>query len=158
MPVLPLLQIFLASLWVGGALMIGYLAVPVIFSTLATDRYLAGTIAGNIFGVLSWSGLGIGAILLVSFYSRYETSPKRQTRIRLVLANMVLIAINHFVLSPLIVVARAQRAAGDKDAAVQFAWLHGGASLLFLVASILGVWLLVHLLRYVPRNRDQGCT
>jgi len=147
MPKLAIFQILLSSLWTGGAIITGYLAVPVIFSTLRPKTDLAGTIAGNIFIVMSWVGLAVGLLLIITFLMQAGIKILTKRRSILVLVSMALIAINHFIIHPQVVVARAQRVGGNTEAATTFAWLHGGASLLFLVVSILGIWLLIHLLR-----------
>lgn len=53
------------TLWVGGLWAIGYLVAPTIFSTL-TDRQLAGALAGKLFALIGWIGLGCAAYLLQS--------------------------------------------------------------------------------------------
>ncbi len=147
MPTLAIFQILLSSLWAGGAIITGYLVVPVIFSTLRPKTDLAGTIAGNIFIELSWAGLAIGLLLLISFLGQRGIKALTKQRSLLVIGSMLFIAINHFIIHPRVVIARVQRATGDTDAATTFAWLHGSASILFLGVTILGVWLLIHLLR-----------
>ena len=150
MPALSMIQVLLTSLWTGGAIITGYIAVPVIFSTLSPNKYLAGTIAGNIFSLMSWIGIGIGIILLISFLVQNKNNMAVKVRSILVLSSTVLIALNHFVLTPMIIVARGLRHSGDQEAAIRFSWLHGGSSILFLCVTILSVWLLVHLLRNSP--------
>ena len=48
------------SLWVGGMWAIGYLVAPVLFSSLG-DRQLAGMVAGKLFALIGWFGLGSAA-------------------------------------------------------------------------------------------------
>ncbi|VAW77524.1 hypothetical protein MNBD_GAMMA12-1486 [hydrothermal vent metagenome] len=150
MPNLFIFQIFLVSLWNGGSLITAYLAVPVIFSTLKPKTDLAGTIAGNIFSVMSWLGLTITLVLLISFIVQGGIKSLVKRPSALVITSSLLLSINHFFIHPLVVISRAQRAGGDADAARTFAWLHGSASLIFLVISILGIWLLINLLRNPP--------
>jgi len=150
MPALSILQILLTSLWTGGTIITGYIAVPVIFSTLNPNKYLAGTIAGNIFSLMSWIGIGIGLILLISFLVQNKKNIAVKVRSILVLSSTAIIALNHFILTPMIIIARGLRHSGDKEAAIRFSWLHGGSSVLFLCVTILNVWLLIHLLRNSP--------
>ncbi len=143
-------QLFLVSLWNGGSLITGYLAVPVIFNTLKPKTDLAGTIAGNIFSVMSWLGLTIALVLLVSFLAQEGIKTLLKRPSALVISSSLLLLINHFFIHPLVIISRAQRAGGDTDAARTFAWLHGSASLIFLVISLLGIWLFINLLRNPP--------
>ena len=53
------------ALWVGGLWAIGYLAAPVLFASLG-DRQLAGMVAGKLFALIGWVGLGSAAYLLAS--------------------------------------------------------------------------------------------
>jgi len=147
MRILTIFQILLSSLWTGGAIITGYLVVPVIFNTLKPKTDLAGTLAGNIFVVMSWVGLAIGSLLLICFLLQSGIRILAKRRTILVLTSMILIAINHFLIHPRVIAARVLRAGGDNDAATTFAWLHGSASLLFLLVTILGVWLLLHLIQ-----------
>ena len=50
------LALLAATLWVGGIGAIGYLAVPVLFQTLA-DKQLAGMLAGKLFSVTAYLGI-----------------------------------------------------------------------------------------------------
>ena len=52
------------TLWVGGLWAIGYIAAPVLFSSLG-DRQLAGMVAGKLFSLIGWIGLGSAAYLLL---------------------------------------------------------------------------------------------
>ncbi|MDP3440425.1 MAG: DUF4149 domain-containing protein, partial [Azonexus sp.] len=52
------------TLWIGGLWTIGYVVVPVLFSSLG-DRQLAGVIAGKLFGLIGWVSLGCAAYLLI---------------------------------------------------------------------------------------------
>jgi hypothetical protein len=58
------LYFILIALWVGGMWAIGYLAAPVLFASLG-DRQLAGMVAGKLFALIGWVGLGSAAYLLV---------------------------------------------------------------------------------------------
>ena len=48
------------TLWVGGLWAIGYIAVPALFSSLG-GRQLAGMVAGKLFSLIGWVGLGSAA-------------------------------------------------------------------------------------------------
>src|SRR5574340_1194642 len=57
------LYVIAITLWVGGLWAIGYLAAPALFSALS-DRALAGQLAGRMFTLLAWAGMGCGAYLI----------------------------------------------------------------------------------------------
>ena len=61
----------LVTLWVGSLWAIGYLAVPILFSTL-DDRMLAGMLAGKMFTAVSFIGLGCGTALLAMAFAAVE--------------------------------------------------------------------------------------
>lgn len=57
------LDSLLLTLWVGGIWVIGYIAAPVLFSTL-DDRNLAAMVAGKLFSIMGMVGLYCGSLLL----------------------------------------------------------------------------------------------
>jgi len=61
--VLKRLDILLLAVWVGGILTIGYVAAPILFSTL-DDRSVAALVAGKLFSSMAIIGLYCGSLLL----------------------------------------------------------------------------------------------
>ena len=57
------LQSVAVTLWVGGLWVIGLVVTPFLFHAL-TDRAQAGLLAGHLFMVMAYAGLGCGAYLL----------------------------------------------------------------------------------------------
>src|SRR5574343_1549155 len=57
------------TLWVGGLWAVGYIAAPVLFASLG-DRQLAGVVAGKLFALIGWIGLGCAAYLLLFTLAR----------------------------------------------------------------------------------------
>ena len=55
----------LLTLWVGGMWIVGPVVTPTLFKML-DDRVLAGTVAGQLFTIMSFIGLFCGAMLLLS--------------------------------------------------------------------------------------------
>lgn len=129
------------SLWVGALWSIGYLAVPTLFASL-DDRALAGLIAGKMFTGVSIIGIGIGCALLASFWMQYA-KPLRERRTQLLIAMLVLVFIGEFLLQPQMAALKAEGLIEGSGAAARFGLLHGLASLLYLLNSIIGVVLLV---------------
>jgi hypothetical protein len=129
--VLVAVQRILLTVWVGALCTVGFLVAPLLFASL-DDRALAGTLAGSVFSVTAWLGLGCGLVLLVSFRLAGRSA---QWRTWVVAVMLVLVSLGQFVLAPQVA---ALRAAGQVDSA-QFASLHGMAGVLFVVTTLLGL-------------------
>jgi hypothetical protein len=127
----------LLTLWVGGLWTIGYMVAPALFASLE-DRALAGTLAGLMFEIIAWIGMGCALALLLINQLRYAQR-RVNWRMLVLLAMLLLVALGQFLLAPMMAELRA---AGQSDSAV-FARLHGIASLLYLVNSVLGLVLVM---------------
>jgi hypothetical protein len=134
----------LLTLWVGGLWTVGYMVAPALFATLE-DRALAGTLAGLMFEIIAWIGMGCAAVLLIINQLRY---PQRRLnwRMLVLLTMLVLVMLGQFLFAPMMAELRA---AGQSDADA-FARLHGIASLVYLLNSVLGLVLVM--------AQDQGRT
>lgn len=121
------------ALWVGGLWAVGLMVAPVLFAQLA-DRAQAGTIAGNLFMLTALLGLVCGSILLLAGILR---TGRFDWRAWVTVMMLLLVAAGQFVLAPIIGDMRSQGLA-DSD---QFAWMHGLASVLFLLTAGLGLLL-----------------
>lgn len=130
----------LLSFWVGALWSIGYLAVPTLFSAL-DDRVLAGMIAGKMFTGVSFIGLGCGSALLASLWMQ-SVKPLNERRVQLLLVMLLLLVIGEFVLQPNMAALKAEGLIEGSGAAARFGVLHGIASLLYFVNSVIGVVLL----------------
>ena len=113
---IPALERILLTVWVGSLWVTGFVVAPVLFAELA-DRTLAGSTAGTLLNValhkrMNWRALTIAAMLL-------------------------LIVIGQFVITPMVAELRLQ---GLTESA-RFGRLHGVASVLFLLTSVLGLLL-----------------
>mgnify|MGYP003551490346 CR=1 FL=1 len=112
------------TLWVGGMWAIGYLAAPVLFASLG-DRQLAGMVAGKLFAWVGWVGLGSAAYLLIFLIARRG---------------------GQFGIQPLMAQLKADAMPREVMESVlrdRFAAWHGVSSILYLVQSLLGLWLVV---------------
>lgn len=127
----------LLTLWVGGLWCIGFVVAPALFANLE-DRALAGTLAGVMFEIIAWIGIGCALALLVINQIRYAQR-RINWRMLVLLAMLLLVAVGHFLLTPLMAELRAS---GQAEAEA-FARLHGIASLLYLATSILGLVLVI---------------
>lgn len=133
------------TLWVGGLWAIGYLAAPVLFASLG-DRQLAGQVAGKLFALVGWIGLGCAVYLLVFLVARAGGRVVRQGLFWLVLVMALLTAASQFGIQPLMAQLKADALPREVMESVlrdRFAAWHGISSILYLVQSLLGLWLVV---------------
>jgi len=128
---IPALERILLTLWVGSLWVVGFIVAPVLFTEL-NDRALAGSTAGTLFTVTSYIGLASGSVLLLL----NAVVRKRINWRALVLLGMLsLLVIGQFVITPMVADLRLQ---GLTDTP-RFGQLHGVASVLFLLTSVLGL-------------------
>ena len=133
------------TLWVGGLWAIGYIAAPVLFSSLG-DRQLAGLVAGKLFSLIGWIGLGSAAYLLLFLLVRQGGQVFKGAVFWLVLSMALLVAASQFGIQPLMAQLKADALPREVMASVlrdRFAAWHGISSILYLVQSLLGLLLVV---------------
>jgi CHASE2 domain-containing sensor protein len=120
---------------------VGYLAAPVLFASLP-DRSLAGSIAGMLFRAQAWLSLACGLLLLLMLWLDKSWSSKR-TSVILVIAMLACVSIGYFALQPFMAEIRAAAAnnGGIMDEAMRarFGMLHGVASVIYLLQSVLAL-------------------
>ncbi len=133
------------ALWVGGMWVIGYLVVPTLFASLG-DRQLAGMVAGKLFACMGWVGLGGAAYLVVFLSVRWKRLAPCRSVFWLVLAAGVLLAVGQFGIQPLMAQMKSDALPLDVMESAwreRFVFWHGVSSILYLVQSLLGLWLVV---------------
>lgn len=133
------------TLWVGGLWAIGYLAAPVLFASLG-DRQLAGVVAGKLFALIGWVGLGSAAYLLLFLVLRWGGRFSKSAVFWLVLMMALMTLASQFGIQPLMVQLKADALPREVMESVlrdRFAAWHGVSSILYLVQSLLGAWLVV---------------
>ena len=142
---IPRLRVLLLTFWVGSMWTIGYVVAPLLFATL-TDRAQAGTLAGLFFKAEAWISLMCGASLLAINWTQRE-HPTHILQIKLVLAMMVCTVVGYFGLQPYMAELRAiaAQSGGIMDDATRstFGMLHGAASAIYLIQSLLAVGLVL---------------
>lgn len=134
-------QRILLTLWVGGLWTAGYIVAPMLFHVL-DDRRLAGELAGEIFGVMSYVGLACGIVLLIGLIYQAGRDVLRAWQFWALVAMLALVSIGEFILQPMIYTLKAATPGGfveGSGAAARFGILHGISSLLFLATSLLGL-------------------
>ncbi|MFA5824404.1 MAG: DUF4149 domain-containing protein [Gallionellaceae bacterium] len=139
------LVVLSAALWVGGTWAIGYLAVPVLFQTLP-DRQLAGLLAGKMFTWMALAGIACALYLLAYQLRQFGRSVWKQKSFLIVALMLLLLLIGQFAIQPVMADLKSQALPLDvmhSALAPQFKALHGVASILYLIQSLLGIALLV---------------
>ena len=139
------LRLLLVTIWAGSLWTVGYLVAPVLFASLP-DRSLAGSIAGMLFRAQAWLSLACGLLLLLLVWLDKSLSPKR-TPVILMIAMLACVLIGYFALQPFMAEVRAAAAnnGGVMDEAMRsrFGMLHGVASVIYLLQSVLAIVLVV---------------
>jgi len=142
------------TFWVGGLWVAGYVVAPSLFATL-DDRQLAGRLAGQIFQLVSYIGLVVGASLLLSVIVQKGGSWLRDNRARIVMLMLVFVALGVGVLVPMMQELKLIGITPGSEQAAQFARLHGAASILHLINSLLGLWLVATGFRGAVKEQKQ---
>jgi len=149
------LFILIAGLWVGSLLAVGYLVAPAIFSTM-TDRQAAGMVAGSIFRLEAYLSLIVCIGLMVLANLLVNRGLNQFRLIRWLLLIMLLCSIAAaFIFIPWMNTLRDNALAQGmpvmlSPSATLFGRLHGASSILFMLQSILGVYLVWRL----SKNRE----
>jgi hypothetical protein len=145
----------ISMLWVGSLLSLGFIAAPVIFSTLANTTD-AGTVAAQLFRIEAIIGV-ISALALIVIGNRFVKSGiVDYKRVRWIVAVMLAcVLVGYFALQPFMNSLRvAAQEAGTELAnspyAKQFGILHGVSSAIYLIESLFGIALVWRLPGAVP--------
>jgi hypothetical protein len=132
--------------WVGGLWAIGYLAAPSLFSALPNDRALAGALAGKMFTLTAYVGMGCALYLIIHRLASVGTGAFQQLFFWVALLMLVLTLVGVFGVQPIIASLKMEGGARDvmqSVAASRFAHWHGVASILYLIQSLLGAVLVL---------------
>ena len=138
--------VLVAGLWVGSLLAVGYLVAPAIFSTM-TDRQVAGMVAGSIFTLEAYLSLIICIGLMVLANLLVNRGLYHYRLIRWLLLAMLLCAMTAvFILIPWMNTVRDSALAQGMPVALSpsaglFRSLHIASSTLYVIQSVLGVFL-----------------
>jgi hypothetical protein len=139
------LALIVITLWVGALWAIGYLAAPTLFHALS-DRQLAGMLAGKMFTLVAYVGMGSAFYLLIQRLVRHGTGSLKQGYFWLVVAMLLLTLAGHFGIQPIIAELKALAMPADVMHSVfadRFKTWHGVASIAYLIESLLGVMLVL---------------
>ena len=130
-------------LWIGGMWAIGYIAAPVLFTSLG-DKQLAGMLAGKLFGVIAWTGIAAATYLLIYRIARDGGGALKTLFFWQVALMLGLSLAGHFGIQPIMQGLKDQAmplAVMQSVFADRFSRWHGVSSILYLIQSVLGLLL-----------------
>jgi len=131
------------TLWIGGLWTVGLLVAPTLFYSMS-DRVVAGSIAGKLFTLVSYIGVGCAVYLLLFRLLRFGTSGLKHGRFWIVLLMLTLVLVSEFGVQPVLAAIKSQALPAEVMESVfrdRFATWHGVASVLYLIECVLGVLL-----------------
>ncbi len=130
------------AVWVGGLLSIGYIAAPVLFSSL-DSKQLAGQLAGQMFSVMNIVSFICGGLLLATAFILKQCIWFKERRVVVLVVMLSIVAIASFVLQPLMQELKAGGLIPGSEEAKAFGRMHGVSSVLYLTNSLLGIYLIM---------------
>ena len=131
--------------WVGGLWAIGYLAVPVLFYT-QPDRQVAGMLAGEMFTLVAYLGMVCGSYLLIHRFFVSGRTTFRQAFFWIIAVMLPCTLIIHCGIQPVMANLKLEAMpleVMDSPLADQFKILHGMSSIIYLLQSLLGIFLVI---------------
>ena len=131
------------TLWIGGMWAIGYIVAPTLFYSVA-DRALAGALAGKLFTLIAYVGIGSAVYLLLFRLARFGGASFKHGIFWIVMVMLVLTLAGEFGVQPILAGLKAQALPTGVMESVfrdRFAAWHGVASVLYLIQSVLGILL-----------------
>jgi len=133
----------LLTLWVGGMWAVGYIVAPTLFNML--EKTIAGNVAGQLFTIMSYVGLVCGSLLIIGIVNRLGAQVIQNWVFWALIVMVLFVLIGQFILQPMMAELKAS---GITDLnRSEFGKLHGVASVLFLINSLLGLALVVNVAR-----------
>lgn len=132
----------LLVLWVGGMWAIG-LAAAVLFTHLG-DKQLAGMLAGKLFTLIAWIGMGSASYLLIYRIARDGGTALKTLFFWVVVLMLGLVLASHFGVQSILQGLKDQampHAVMQSVFADRFQRWHGVSSILYLIQSALGLLL-----------------
>jgi hypothetical protein len=139
------LALLVVTFWVGALWAVGYLVAPTLFSALS-DRQLAGSLAGKMFTLVAYIGVGSAFYLLIHRLANFGTTALKQGFFWAVVVMLILTLFGHFGVQPLIAQLKAQAMPADVMHSIfasRFKAWHGVASIAYLIESLLGLVLVL---------------
>ncbi|WP_114638638.1 DUF4149 domain-containing protein [Polynucleobacter necessarius] len=134
----------ICGFWVGSFVTVGFLVVPILFSSLG-DRQVAGFVAANLFKICAYASVGLSAFLMVMANHLVRCGFGAYRPIRWVLLGMLACAISEaFIIIPWMNSLRDQAlflglSVRESSHAILFGRLHHSSSVIFFIQTILGL-------------------
>jgi hypothetical protein len=131
--------------WVGGLWAVGYLAVPVLFYA-QPDKQLAGMLAGQMFSLVAYLGMVCGMYLLIHRFSVSGRESFRHALFWTVAAMLLISLVLQFGIQTIMADLKLQALPLDvmhSAFADRFKMLHGISSIIYLIQSLLGIYLVI---------------
>ncbi|MGL4667834.1 MAG: DUF4149 domain-containing protein [Saezia sp.] len=124
----------LTAIWVGIMIGVGYVFAPILFKMMSNERPFAGQIAGEAFTAVAYISLVFGVILMLIIRRENARSNATQpsTALYLILMAVGLAIINHFIITPEMVVAKS-----GMNAQWSFSTLHMMSQIVYVAQIIL---------------------
>lgn len=138
------LSLIVITLWAGALWMTG-ISAYVLFDTLQ-DKQMAGMLAGKLFNVVSYIGLGSAFYLLIQRLIQYGTAALKQAFFWAVLVMLLLVLAGHFGIQPILESLKSQALPADVMQSVfadRFRNWHGVASMAYLFECLLALVLVL---------------
>lgn len=133
------LNLIVITFWVGALWMTG-LTAYVLFDTLQ-DKQLAGSLAGELFTIVSYIGMASAFYLLIQRLLDYGTGALKQSFFWAVFVMLLLVLAGHFGIQPLLAQLKTDALPNDVMQSVfadRFRNWHGVASVAYLLECLLG--------------------
>ena len=133
------LNLIVVTFWVGALWMTG-LAAYVLFDTLQ-DKQLAGSLAGELFTIVSYIGMASALFLMIQRLLDYGTGALKQSFFWAVFVMLLLVLAGHFGIQPLLAQLKTDALPNDVMQSVfadRFRNWHGVASVAYLLECLLG--------------------
>jgi len=134
------LSLIIITLWVGALWTTG-ISAYVLFDSLQ-DKQMAGMLAGKLFNVVSYIGLGSAFYLLIHRLLQYGTAALKQVFFWAVLVMLLLVLAGHFGIQPILESLKSQALPADVMQSVfadRFRNWHGVASMAYLFECLLAL-------------------
>jgi hypothetical protein len=123
---------------------VGYIATPVLFRMLS-ERIVAGNIAGQLFTYIAWIGVGTAVYVLALMAVKQGRAVLRRALFWGVVAMLACVVAGLGIQAEMVALKAGVVSMDVMESAArgQFMMLHGVSSTIYLVQSLLGVWLAV---------------
>lgn len=137
----------LLGVWLGAQLTVGYAVAPVLFAQLPVVS--AGHIAGILFGLLSYFGLAVWMLAAYIGYRVQERRLRKSRSLKLMVVLLAMLAVNEWLVTPGINALKNSSAHWLLElTGGSFGMWHGISSLLYLLVTLLGGYLVWRWLRF----------